>query len=395
MAQPFHAELDAYLARHAGNPIIEKRLHELLQSNPEFERPKDLILTEELEQRISYISKILHKQRISRQVPAWEFAAIQFSALMTVPLSKLATLVSLPGSAMKRFLNELEPMVKRFLQNSRDSGVKSSQASRSAPSATSQKGSRTKMEVSTCKISDKQRCVITGSSDPQACHIIPFTWNNTIQARADAQRYEEAIDTLIIPDDRGSQILSNDVKASDKAWNMISLSPLLHSWWARGYFGLKWLGYDILTENENQDPKVNLLSMIRHVYGGERLPDQECEDNCEHCTIIHHVQAYRIRQHYTIESGHIIRVVRDKTDIDNFRLMIDIQWAMICIAAMSGAAQVPEALRGEDDDEPDPTEVINKWLIGVQSVPTLSIDTPPSEVDETDDLEWDCKENII
>lgn len=49
-----------------------------------------------------------------------------------------------------------------------------------------------------------------------------------------------------------------------------------------------------------------------------------------------------------------------------FKSMIDVQWALVCAAAMSGTAQAPELLRGGDDDDDDNgyavEERLREWI---------------------------------
>ncbi|KAK3938691.1 hypothetical protein QBC46DRAFT_343278 [Diplogelasinospora grovesii] len=41
-------------------------------------------------------------------------------------------------------------------------------------------------------------------------------------------------------------LIGSEPAASDKSWNMISLSPQLHAWWDRQYFGLEYMGGFVL-----------------------------------------------------------------------------------------------------------------------------------------------------
>ncbi|KAK3689595.1 hypothetical protein B0T22DRAFT_379668, partial [Podospora appendiculata] len=100
---------------------------------------------------------------------------------------------------------------------------------------------------------DQNRCVITGTSDPEVCHIIPFAANSTEEARG---RWRHAITsvaqlnmvkTLNNEDSyalerRLLSLFSSEVGVSDRHWNTISLSPALHDWWGKAYFGSRCLG---------------------------------------------------------------------------------------------------------------------------------------------------------
>ncbi|RSL85472.1 hypothetical protein CEP51_003320 [Fusarium floridanum] len=107
---------------------------------------------------------------------------------------------------------------------------------------------RNKTQSRNCRIRDNSACVLMGTSDPQVCHIVPFSSNNNYEnlrktsavfAHAKAFLGEEwmrQFEPLI----QNARILAS----SDKAWNMICLNIQMHTWWAKARFGFKCLGYD-------------------------------------------------------------------------------------------------------------------------------------------------------
>ncbi|KAI2615692.1 hypothetical protein GGR54DRAFT_265245 [Hypoxylon sp. NC1633] len=52
-----------------------------------------------------------------------------------------------------------------------------------------------------------------------------------------------------------------------------------------------------------------------------------------------------------LRSGHTFEVSLEKEDAYNMKVMIDIQWACIQLASMSGAAGCPEFIIDSDDDD--------------------------------------------
>ena len=100
---------------------------------------------------------------------------------------------------------------------------------------------------------DRHRCVITGTRDPEVCHIIPFTANSTEEVRKSWQtcvrvatwarliEMEPGQDNWDL-ETRLCSLFAHHPGVSDKHWNTISLAPNLHDWWGKGYFGLKCLG---------------------------------------------------------------------------------------------------------------------------------------------------------
>ncbi|KAK5993992.1 hypothetical protein PT974_07431 [Cladobotryum mycophilum] len=95
------------------------------------------------------------------------------------------------------------------------------------------------LETAKCRARDGNACILTAAPSPEVCHIIPlatehrniykthFHYIKAFLGEAVAQRIINLISTP---------------GACDKDWNMISLSPLLRSWWSEGLFALKWLG---------------------------------------------------------------------------------------------------------------------------------------------------------
>ncbi|CAG9945573.1 unnamed protein product [Clonostachys rosea f. rosea IK726] len=222
---------------------------------------------------------------------------------------------------------------------------------------------------------DKHRCVITGSANPQGCHIIPFTWNSTLQMLETARDVSHVISEFFSPDDLHMLVLLwSNLGSSDRDWNILDLSAQLHIWWGKGYFGLKYLGHEVDQEDPEMsrvelqfvwmphshfdketkqvnlnETKGNIRSCLEHMFGGE----PPCSPHCSRCITINKVQAHKVREHHTIESGYVFPVLRKTVDVQKFIAMIQIQWAAICVGSISGAAKHPELLVGDDDEDDD------------------------------------------
>lgn len=223
-----------------------------------------------------------------------------------------------------------------------------------------------------CYNQDHGRCVVTGISNPHVCHIIPYTWNNTAYRQQYARRLTLAL-ILVSHENTHLHVLQQGIGSSDKVWNMVSLSPLLHFWWSKGFFAFKCMGItpvdgsDNLSEitlqfrwmprspnpdasrfiklEEQPDANRDFVSKLTHYYG-DACGVEGCID-CPHTAAI---AAHNIGTDHRIVSGDLIKVRRNTDVAERFKSMIDIQWALICAAAMSGAAQAPELL-GVDDVE--------------------------------------------
>ncbi|CAH0028910.1 unnamed protein product, partial [Clonostachys rhizophaga] len=227
---------------------------------------------------------------------------------------------------------------------------------------------KSKVTQKLAKEYDNDRCVVTGLGNPQGCHLIPFMWNSTMEHLHTAGTLTGVISMLFgVHDMAALTLLHSCLGASDKIWNMICLSPQLHTWWRKAYFGLKYLRHEDNKEtsmstaelqfvwmphsqygkstkridlNEEEDKASNLRACHEHMFGGET----PCSPKCDRCTAISKVQAHKVREHFTIESGYFFPVVRPTEDIEYFKAMIQLQWAAICVGSMSGAANYPELL---------------------------------------------------
>lgn len=77
------------------------------------------------------------------------------------------------------------------------------------------------------------------------CHIWPFSVNDSVEyhmfARATLYRALLLLDKDVRIQMR--QLLApGELGASDKSWNVITLSPQPYRYWSKAYFGLKWIG---------------------------------------------------------------------------------------------------------------------------------------------------------
>lgn len=244
-------------------------------------------------------------------------------------------------------------------------------------------------EKEKCYIQDNERCIVTGVANPHVCHIIPFAWNNTATRCDEASTLSILLDYFVTPGHCLYQ-LCREVGSSDKVWNMVALSPLLHSWWSKGYFALKYLGSDpaeatsslavitlqfrwmprssvqngihIVKLEDQRDPRKGLLAQLNHHYGDGVSTACDTE-GCTGCYRTSLVGVANLESNHRICSGDIIKVRREAKYVPEFKSMIDLQWALICTAAMSGAAGTPELLRGLDDDQDEPSadKRVEEW----------------------------------
>ncbi|KAF5590905.1 uncharacterized protein FSUBG_10634 [Fusarium subglutinans] len=258
----------------------------------------------------------------------------------------------------------------------------------SAPSSTRSQRTqvpRTRRTIDECKRLDQYRCIVTGLADPEGCHIVPFHWNQdqehlekttellkTVQTITFEQRTTNASKTLME--------ITKGVKSSDMPWNLLCLSPQLHTWWGKAYFGFKYYDTVLCEDDPNysiislqfvwmpsnvkamatdqidlgaqRDPLTALGIHLTHRYGDGPL--SACTTrNCTKCRETLGVQCHDISSNRPVESGTIVKVKRLTKDRHLLEHVIKLQWSITCAAAMSGGAQIYEDdLLSESEDSP-------------------------------------------
>ncbi|KAF9764667.1 hypothetical protein IL306_002764 [Fusarium sp. DS 682] len=227
-------------------------------------------------------------------------------------------------------------------------------------------------EQTKCLARDGNVCVVTGAADPKACHIAPFTWNDTrgrINRTFKMCTARAYILGCAFADRTGYLDDRNEPGASDKAWNMLSLHPQLYTWWSKGYFAFKclqvqprgcsesnvvleflwmpqtkrWFGQhiDIFNTGRGNDLKEWIEGIDRFHASGDPPPMTGDGVRLQATT----------NEGAPLRSGKLIHIRMQKEDAFHFKDMIDMQWGCILITALSGAAGSPQLLSNKDSDD--------------------------------------------
>ncbi|OKL58859.1 hypothetical protein UA08_05688 [Talaromyces atroroseus] len=256
-------------------------------------------------------------------------------------------------------INRCHEVISRWLQNV---DVKSS-----APSTNYSQRSNT--AISNCKKRENYKCVLTGQSESDAAHIYPFC---LIKA---STREPTVVATfwntmkLFWEDDRVKQwpkdIFGNELdlrNPQDTCLNMLSLSQYPHTLWGSGRFALRpiekpnstTLKVQFYWQKNSSDgvTEIRLLTApesTRGLYGEpDHLPTLTgtYKDNGE-------------PEYKAIASGDIFTLTTpdpDQLPLPSWPLL-EMQWHLQRIAAMSGAAEAQYYL--DSDDDSDIKDVIN------------------------------------
>ena len=220
-----------------------------------------------------------------------------------------------------------------------------------------------------CLKRERHACLASEAAFPEACHIVPFAFNSNNE-NMDASHVLISRSRKLFWADRIvlNQLLSENLGSSDKSWNMLALSPQIHDWWGKGLLAFRCMG--IIPETSS----ITLMLQIRWMpfrevkeLSSRRLVDldNECDDVLRDLKSLSmppeepvsvpnggRIAVSRSTSSLKIISGDIFKIQLDNEEAMKMKHMIDVQWLMISILALSGAAGSPELF-----GEPDPDQV--------------------------------------
>ncbi|KAM5351034.1 hypothetical protein ACJ41O_003757 [Fusarium nematophilum] len=435
MEDKMRASLEGYIAAFAGRPEKYARMLIALEARPDYQKPIEMMPLDDQVARYQAMVKIRDGQRAIRGSQSWEFDALQLATLRLWPLERLQnppdvftllttlnqihglvdyyfkcgavpdptapgappSLSSLPTSAQAP---DADQVARAPGSHTSTSSKRHRQASPApAEVGQSKKGKKSEARVywkpgqrDLCIKLDYDLCVVTKTGNAQVCHVMPFAWNKRESNRTRTESFALAIATCFGfgSDPATTNVLSQlwaGLGKSDQAWNMICLSPTLHTWWSKGYFAFKWMGVKELGKENTKVmlqfrwmprsrsknafrpiplEKDDLLDNLDHHYGSNQ--DLGCEDICQLCNETNARCIDEPHVHDAIESGTIITVRRPTEFIDYFKAMIDLQWALIRVSAMSGAALAAEIADEGDDQDGDDAQLrrVRDWIDDVE-----------------------------
>ncbi|KAL6865947.1 hypothetical protein ACO1O0_002047 [Amphichorda felina] len=163
------------------------------------------------------------------------------------------------------------------------------------------------------------------------------------------------------------KLLAREPGCSDYSWNMISLSPTLHALWSKGLWGFEYKGrtkskgkwqvsiqFHWMPQDPNWklDPKAMTKSQPLHP---KDVVDWEKNYLDKLKTPVPNVGANDITTNHPILTGHTFTIpFTTVEEAEKFKSMIELQWAVIRVSALSGAAGNPDLFDWDDDDDPNP-----------------------------------------
>ncbi|RGP68396.1 ent-kaurene oxidase [Fusarium longipes] len=258
---------------------------------------------------------------------------------------------------------------------------------KSDPSYTQDPVDRSDKEKDKCRLRDAFQCVLQHTVEGEVTHIIPFSWNKDEKAIKTTSSvcwglepfFSEQVCVEL------ENLLANPAEpgSSDRVWNMLYMNRQLHYWWSLAFFGLCCLGTrpheeqpdDSTSANDPEDNAKEALWDVEVQFnwlprrwgkpddkitlkgednGFKEMPKNVIEHQRNGSPVLNHpsggrIAASRVDTHQPIHSGHQFTLIMPLDDAMKSKMMLDLQWALIQIGAVSGGAEYPELL----PDHPD------------------------------------------
>lgn len=241
----------------------------------------------------------------------------------------------------------------------------------------------TNANVFQCLERDRSVCLLTGTANPHVCLIAPFAFNSARANRASTEKRIASFYLLFENETVGvlESLLTTNLGSSDRYWNMLSLRPQLRVWWPKAHLALKCLGVAPGVESPSWIIQLHFhwLSRIMERPTGE-IEVKEFQEKLNTLSLsqlgIDAISAENAESSRKILSNNFVEIAMKKEDVTKMKAMVDFQWAMARISALSGAAEAPELLHDEDTDTPsqtyDESLRVTSWLDIVEpDIPSL------------------------
>ncbi|KAK5651130.1 hypothetical protein OQA88_13247 [Cercophora sp. LCS_1] len=237
------------------------------------------------------------------------------------------------------------------------------------------------------KALDEEKCVVTGTADPDACHIIPWaSCNSDVRVGIFRTCLASLGPALLSDQDYDEDVERNfhDYPAvSDKLWNMVSLNPQLRVWWGKAYFGFKCRGIFPSERNEESLVRVQFSWMPKTTKSWQQDDRNEGKlrahlSNDQSPLADDGVVAFYPSAR-PVTTGDTFDIPVAEPDGKKMKMAFDIQWALIRLTALTGAADVNIVGMPPDEEGPPDTGLIERRLQGWLEQSRTFPPPPPQE----------------
>ncbi|KAL6886282.1 hypothetical protein HDV57DRAFT_515436 [Trichoderma longibrachiatum] len=346
---PFHglengAELEAairsFLHRPSTTTNTLLQLMDFLAEDPAYWPPSDLIPRAFLSDKITFIQNILGD--LSEEFGEQEFNTLQFVYFCMMETHRVH-LISTEDWEQNEYFMDMTAELPRSLFRYVDVADPSRLA-------------QNPVEQDIALARDGNVCILTGAADPKACRILPFaTTANQYNAQSSWAFWYTMNDFLDEESRAGFNSLLLTAGASDKAWNMLSMTLAMGALWKKGHFAFRCvritpvdgdravirLQFHWMPRND-VDPKAvatlteeNILRLLQDTSGLDGPGGADA----------------RRTTGRRVENGHTFGLRMTMAEAVRMKVAVDIQWAAIRLAAISGLARSWDAGNGDVDLE--------------------------------------------
>lgn len=228
-----------------------------------------------------------------------------------------------------------------------------------------------------CYKRDGEHCVLTNDEDPEVCHVVPFSWNTSESSRDLSRRSLDHLRPFVTDDEfiRLKSYLTSSLAVSDKAWNLVCLSSKVHSRWGKAHWAFK---VDEVKRQCEPKPEKATVTLQFHWMGrpagaavsnpedkskgkaksgpndqpksGPNDPSGWVKGGPAPVLRRSHHNFHDDQDHRCILTGDLFDVTMSPDDAEKFVMMVRLQWIIIRITTMAGAAGHPELLFWRDDN---------------------------------------------
>ncbi|KAK4208147.1 hypothetical protein QBC37DRAFT_405561 [Rhypophila decipiens] len=395
------SKLKDFAARESSTPEVLAKLEALLDDAPSFVEPTEVLPIHEAEERIRLGRKIF-KTKTKKS----EWTVFDVSVLMFLPMETLKEW----ETHRRPFLNidiffKTARFARKFLMMS-EQGLAdlTSNRKRTAPeseaSGPDKKKDRSEKEKLKTYVRDGGQCVLLHTADPDSAHIMPYSLNHT---KSNWNNLKDNIGSIFSAwwpsqDDEDDSLLTDSIACSDRVWNQICLNQQLHTWWRYGYWCFRCLGFsaddrgDFIqlqflwgkrqgNQAERWDRKIDLnkyedgrpdeaIDFIKNWYSrpeyGAKAQNQDPDEaefviinnwytrpesgakvetqNPDEAELVMMDSA----NGHPLVSGQTLKIYMPAKECAKMKLVIDLQFALIQICNMAGAAGSPDFFLDED-----------------------------------------------
>ncbi|KAH7192776.1 uncharacterized protein B0J16DRAFT_316459 [Fusarium flagelliforme] len=235
-----------------------------------------------------------------------------------------------------------------------------------------------KEERKKCRRRDDSGCIFQHTSHPRVTSILPSSWNDELDTVYFTSAVMEALYAFFSEDmvTELYPLLANPAKlgSSDKYWNMLNMNLDLRHYWGQAFFGLYCKGIAPCAElDEPTDmAKVpfNVTIQFNWLRRGWEKPNHrialEGDDN-EFVKMAERQIKHELENSLPYKDNHGARIAAVRADIKisllsdqefiitmpredavKCKFVLDLQWPIVQIAGMSGAAGYPDLLPDHD-----------------------------------------------